>query len=146
MKADPAKVAEMVRKIKEEVKRAKGAGMRKASFFIRARIKEAISVPAPRRRSVNGRYYATTPATPGAPIRKLSGNARRSVTTRYDKRSITVSVNAKSDTGFSYPRYHEERLAGQPDSGQHPFVRPTIEKYEQEILTIIFGEFPGRKP
>lgn len=54
-----------------------------AAVYLAGKVKENLSVPAPRRlvKSPRGHYYrATTPATPGAFPRKLSGKLRRDVT------------------------------------------------------------------
>ncbi|VTS05309.1 hypothetical protein [Tuwongella immobilis] len=69
--------------IAEEVERAAGRGLTAAAIFLSGRIKEVVSVPAPRKRVKTKRggiaYRAATPATPGAPPRKLTGRLRASI-------------------------------------------------------------------
>lgn len=56
----------------------------RAAIHLAGATRQTLSVPAPRRRVVSARgvayYRATTPATPGAPPRKLSGRLRTSTT------------------------------------------------------------------
>lgn len=60
----------------------------RAAVHLTGKVKEVLSVPAPRRAVIGKRgkltgvryYVATTPATPGAPPRKLSGRLRSSIT------------------------------------------------------------------
>lgn len=72
--------------IASEVERLAGRGLLAAGTFLQSRIKEKLSVPAPRKRVYrsDGSYYwrATTRATPGAPPRKVSGRLRASVMVR----------------------------------------------------------------
>lgn len=52
----------------------------RAASYLAREVKVVLSVPAPRRTSKRtGRPYATTPATPGAPPRKLTGKGRADV-------------------------------------------------------------------
>lgn len=131
------KMAELAKKIQGEVLRSAGKGLNAARLFLVARIKETISVPAPRKLvSPPGGtpyYRATTPATVGAPIRKLSGRTRSSVTsTMVSETEAEIGTTAKSDKGFNYPRYHEEH--------DHAFLLPTLEKYLKEVGTILGQE------
>ena len=140
------KAQELAAQIKQEVEEAAGAGMNAARLFLVARVKEAISVPAPRKKVVSNAgeiyYRATTPAIPGAPIRKLSGQARMKLTSRMvSKTEFEIGDNAKSKTGVNYPRVHEVKNPGNIHSGQHPFVWPTVEKYHAELRKIIGEAF-----
>jgi hypothetical protein len=128
---------QLSRKIAMEVQRATGKGLNAARIFLSSRVKETLSVPAPRRRvkSLSGEisYVATTPAQIGAPPRKLSGRLRSSVNSAMiSDRLAYVGVSARSVKGFNYPRYHEE-------SGKHPFLLVTVLRYRREIETI-FGK------
>lgn len=75
-------------KIAEQVQRRANSGVKNAAVFLAARIKETVSVPAPRKRVVSSlgdiSYRATAKAIPGAPPRKLSGKLRQSVTYQLD--------------------------------------------------------------
>lgn len=72
--------------VQREAERLVGRGLYAAGLFYMGRVKELLSVPAPRRlvksRSGVSYYVATTPATPGAPPRKLSGRLRASGSVR----------------------------------------------------------------
>lgn len=147
----------LAKKIGEQVLRGAGKGLDAARMFLIARIKETLSVPAPRKAvrlppgpgSKRGaiRYYrATTRALPGAPPRKLSGRLRASVTSEKvlaGTVAIWIGANARAmpsrrhPMGFSYPRYHELQVAGMSGSGKHPFIRPTVEKYRRELVAIV---------
>lgn len=133
-------------KIAEQVQRRAGAGVKAAAVFLAARIKETVSVPAPRRRVVNKvgdiRYVATSRAIPGAPPRKLSGKMRQSVT--YELPGVTdklrakavVGVKARSKNGFNYPKKLEKR--------GHPFMMPTVRKYRRDLVAIIGAKMKVR--
>src|SRR4051812_1421314 len=79
--------------IAAEVERLADRGLLAAGTMLSSRIKEKISVPAPRRRVIAGPNstvrppgtpysVATTPATPGAPPRKVNGWLRARVMVR----------------------------------------------------------------
>ena len=67
--------------VSKEIQALAGLGVQAAGKHLKRRVKELISIPAPRKRirSVNGVLYyrATTPAIKGEPPRKLSGTLRR---------------------------------------------------------------------
>jgi len=99
--------------VQAEVKRVAGAGLEAGARFLANRLKEVLSVPAPRRRVVSGPrsrnpgliyYVATTKATPGAPPRKLSGRLRTSIAMDFDSAAnvARVGTNVKP-----YPRWLE---------------------------------------
>jgi hypothetical protein len=111
--------------IAREVERTAGRGLLAAGSFLSSRIKEKISVPAPRRRVVAGPsstvrppgtpyYVATTPATPGAPPRKLSGVLRSRVMVKQPAPNI-VQVGVFN---LAYARRLE--VTG------HPYLIPTL--------------------
>jgi hypothetical protein len=136
-------MALLAQKIREEVVRSAGKGLNAARIFLTSRIKEVVSVPAPRKRVTPPGggipyYRATTPATVGAPPRKLSGRLRGSVTSEMkDELTAVVGCNARSDRGFNYPEFLEKVTPGSVRSGEHPFIKPTIHKHEQDLLTIV---------
>jgi len=150
------KARQLAEKIAKQVTRGAGKGLNAGRVFLAARIKEALSVPAPRR-AVRGppapgkrlgpiiRYVATTPAMPGAPPRKLSGRLRTSVTSiMLNDLTAVVGTNASSEPsskyplGFQYPAYHEiVGFGGFKRSGGHPFIAPTAKKWKGTLAVII---------
>jgi hypothetical protein len=102
-------------RILAEVQRATGRGLTAGAIFLTARVKEAASVPAPRVRVLGkrgenaGSYYyrATVRATPGAPLRKLSGQTRASFTYEVSGNRARVGTNLTTRKGFSWVAYHE---------------------------------------
>ena len=138
-------------RIKAQVDAGASKGLAAAASFLTARVKEAMSVPAPRKRVTdragNMRYVATTPATAGAPIRKLSSRARTAQTWKMTTPKTAALGNSargeptrKHPQGFNCPRYHELKLPGMPGSGTHAFIRPTFEKHKDDVKRIIGGE------
>ncbi len=119
--------------IADEAARAAGRGLQAAAIFLTSRIKELISVPAPRVRVLGKRgkaagilyYRATTPATPGAPPRKLSGDLRQRVTVEMGTDGLSAIVGAN----VPYARRHE--------FGGHAFLRPSLERWQGELAAII---------
>lgn len=120
-------------KIAAEVKRKASLGLKAATIFLSSRIKEILSVPAPRKLvkpKYGAPYYrATTPATPGAPPRKLSGQLRRSIAWEM-RQSDTVG---RVGTNMVYAR----RLEAQG----HRFLTLAVEMYQNEIKTIMGRAF-----
>jgi hypothetical protein len=153
------RLARLKKKIDDQVTRSVGKGLNAGRIFLTSRIKETLSVPAPRIRiqTPAGEVYykATTPATPGAPPRKLSGRLRTSVTSKMlGTFTAVIGANArgrptaKYPQGFNYPAYHEVPGLG-TRSGEHPFIRPTILRYLVELTVIVgkelrIGLHPGR--
>jgi len=153
------RIARLKKKIDDQVARSVGKGLNAGRIFLTSRIKETLSVPAPRIRiqtpSGETYYKATTPATPGAPPRKLSGQLRTSVTSRMlGTFTAVIGANARArptvrrPLGFNYPSYHELPGLG-ARSGEHPFIRPTVLKYLVELTVIVgkelrLGLHPGK--
>lgn len=147
-------MALLAAKIARQVDTSAGKGLDAARRFMTARVKETMSVPAPRRavrlppvggakRGAISHYVATTPATAGAPIRKLSSRARTATTSKMlTPRTAVVGVNARANPtrkwprGFNYPKYHELELPGMVGSGRHKFIAPTVEKYKADAAKI----------
>lgn len=122
--------------IQAEAERLVGKGILAAAIFLKNRFQEVLSVPAPRvsvigrRGKMSGvRYYrATSPATPGAPPRKLSGTLRRGQT--YEISSD--GKEARIGTNIVYAARHEY--------GTHPYMVPTLQQYLGELSRIIDTE------
>lgn len=119
----------MSQRIALQVARGAGKGLDAARIFLTARIKEELSVPAPRRRVMSMRlrkakgktkvsgaigkvlgamgdiyYVATTKAIPGAPPRKLSGRMRSSViSVMVTDKTAVVGLNAKARPSKRFP-------------------------------------------
>lgn len=153
-KLDPiARAKKLAELIERDVRNGAGRGLKSALQFFQARLIETMSVSANpiRRPDKNGnlRYIARTKATKGAPIRKLSGIAIKSVNTKMiSPLEGVIGIPATSQNGiattsgkngFSYPRYHELDLPGMPGSGQHKFIAPTVAKHRGNLETIIGG-------
>ena len=126
--------------IDAEVKRLVGRGVKVAASHLAKRIKQTLSVPAPRRRvqSKAGTYYyrATTKATPGAPPRKLSGRLRASIAYEVDADGVTARVG----TNVFYASIHERGKRGSGGGyagGKHPFLRHTLERVKHEVEAIL---------
>lgn len=126
-------------RIAQQLKRGAGKGVEAAVRFLAARVKETLSVPAPKVKLPDGGYRATTKAVAGAPPRMLSGRMRQGVTHKMLSPILgAVGVHAraapskKHPAGFNYPKYHEEN--------DHPYLKPTAEKYAKELKAIIGAE------
>lgn len=115
----------------DDARERAGKGLAAAAIYLSGRIKEAISIPAPRRKvlGANGivRYAASTKATPGAPPRKLSGQLRRTITWQWMEKLIRARVG----TNIKYARPLETWMG-------HPFIVPTMNR-EKHALRIIMG-------
>ncbi len=162
MRTMEQKAADLASKIDRQIRKGAGKGLNAARFFAEARVKEAASVKAPTRRSKSGRLYATTPATPGAPLRVVSGNFWQHITSEMVNettaligtnarapiainraRTIIVSVHGvvqENAQGFNYPAFHEvNNWHGHKGAGGHKTFQPTIEKYQDAMGTIVGG-------
>lgn len=126
MADDPQKI---IREVQERAKK----GLKAATIWIASKVKELISVPAPRalvKPKFGAPYYrATERATPGAPPRKLSGELRRSIA--WEMRSNDTV--GRIGTNKVYARPLEE-------SG-HTFLTLAIQMYAGEIKTIMGRAF-----
>jgi phage gpG-like protein len=120
-------------KVKAQVQRMAGKGIKAAGIFFASRVKELLSVPAPRK-LVHGKrgasaglvyYRATVAATRGAPPRKLSGKLRMSITTDASADGSRVRVG----TNIVYARRHE--------LGVHPFLVPTLRAMRSNLAAIV---------
>jgi hypothetical protein len=133
------KAALLAAKITNEALKHAGKGLKTARIFLQARVKETLSVPAPRKKiplAQGGGYRATKPAIPYAPPRKLSGKLRSGVSGRtVSPVEEEIIVKAHSNKGFDYARYHEVVGLGQ-GSGKHRYLKPTLDKWKGEVAMI----------
>jgi hypothetical protein len=135
------KLKKLKQRIWTQIRRGAGKGLDAARPFIVSRIKEAMNVSAPKKRVrlPGGAFYyrATTPAEPLAPIRKVSGDAQRSVWGEVVGKLLIIRVTARSKDGFPYPKYHEIVNPKNLGSGKHQFIKPTIAKYKTALKIIV---------
>lgn len=108
--------------------------LRRAAVYLTNEIKETLSEPAPRARvlgaSGSAYYRATTPATPGAPPRKITGRLRASIAYTVDPSNLTARIG----TNVIY---------GPPlEFGNHPFASVTLNKRRAELKQILEGGMP----
>jgi len=92
-------------------------------------LRRTVSVPAPRKKArKSGRVYAATPATPGAPPRKLSGRGRAGIAWKLLTNPLAgvVGVNV-----LYMPRHEREG---------HPWVAPTLRRERGRLDAILRGE------
>lgn len=115
--------------VTDEIRKLAGLGLHAAAIHASRRLKEVLSVPAPRKRVVSKKgviyYRATTPATPGAPPRKLSGRLRASVTQELSGDKMIARVGSN----IVYGRRHE--------FGTHPWLIRTILAIRNELAVIL---------
>ena len=158
-KDQEARNKEAARKLEERIllqlKRGAGKGLEAAVRFLAARIKEAVSVPAPKM-AIRGvplpgkrlgpilGYRATASALKGAPPRVLSGKLRQGVTHKMLTPTVgLVGTHARSlpskkyPLGFDYPRYHELGKEDLWGGGKHQFIKPTVKKYRKELRLVV---------
>lgn len=126
--------------IERKVEQLANGGLKAGASYFADRLKDKISVPAPRRRVIAGPrskarvpgtpyYVATVRATPGAPPRKLSGNLRNRVMFRQrDVLAWQVGV-----FNIAYGRRHEV--------GLHPYIWPALQEEMGNLDRIIGQEF-----
>jgi hypothetical protein len=142
-------------KIAKQVQRGAGRGLDAARVFVTSRVREAVSVPAPRmavrgvpapgkRKGAILYYKAMTRATPGAPPRKLSGKLRQSIWSKMiSPTKAVIGANARgfptarNPRGANYPAILE---LSQDPRRRHAFIVPTIQKFRREIGTIMGRE------
>jgi phage gpG-like protein len=108
-------------------------GLTAAAVHLTKRLKEVLSSPAPRTR-VTARsgalagsvyYRATSPATPGAPPRKLTGRLRASVSYLVDAAGLRARVGTNVIDGA----VHEH--------GNHPWLLPTLAAERSALLQLV---------
>jgi hypothetical protein len=94
-------------------------------------LKHVLSVPAPTRVAKSGRRYATTPATPGAPPRKVTGIGRAAVTFLIDPAALACRVGLK----LHYMRKHEL-----DETHPHKWLYPTLARLSPRIAAKLAGK------
>jgi hypothetical protein len=125
--------------ILEEVNRLEGRGLAAAAHFLANRIREELSVPAPRVRVLGRRgkmagvmyYRATTRAIPLAPPRKLSWRLRASIVVEFSKdmKRVRVGINV------IYSRRLEQGFP--PGKNVHPYLRTVLTRYRAQLERIL---------
>lgn len=115
-----------------EVTKLAGRGAQAAAYYYAARVKENLSVAAPRKTVTSRkgvRYYrATVPASPGAFPRKLSGRLRTSIAVSFDPSTGVGRVG----TNVVYARRLE--FEG------HSFLLATLKAEMANIQRIVTGQ------
>lgn len=109
-----------------------GRGLQAATIHLSNRVKQTLSIAAPRRRTAAGRYVATVPASPGAPPRKLSGQLRRSTAWQMYKKNTVGRVG----TNEVYARPLETWMG-------HSFLAYTLNRSKGELVTILGRTWGG---
>ncbi len=156
MRTQEQKAAELAAKIARQVSKSAGKGLLAAGFFFQARTQETASVKAPTRRSKSGRLYATTKATPGAPLRVVSGRFRQSLNAQNVSQTsdteVIVGSNAHAELSVTRARTIIASLAGVSEQTQygynyprrweitdpvHQTFAPTWERWKNDIRTIV---------
>jgi hypothetical protein len=94
-------------------------------------LKHVLSVPAPTRVAKSGRRYATTPATPGAPPRKVTGIGRAAVTFLIDPVALTCRVGLR----LNYMKKHELS-----ERHPHKWLHPTLARLSPRIAAKLAGK------
>lgn len=113
--------------IQRDIKRMMVSRMTRACGYLADRIKENLSVPAPRVKTRYG-YRATTRATPGAFPRKLSGELRRA--TAYIVTETNDAVVGRVGNSKIYARPLELKMG-------HAFVSRTFREEQDNIMKIL---------
>jgi hypothetical protein len=119
-------------KIASQIRAGAGKGLNTFRTFLTARIKEELSVPAPRRRVISRKgvtyYVATTPAIPNAPPRKLSGTLRMRV---YSK------MLSKTRALIAAPTVYSRRLE-LDKKHPHKFFEPVFRRH-RHVGAVMLG-------
>jgi hypothetical protein len=143
----------MGKDVSDELRKYAAKGIRAAGIHATRRLKEVLSVPAPRRR-VKFRayrqgtrhaayievikYVATVHATYGAPPRKLSGTLRRSITYEFVSSTIVEGQAVRVGTNVFYGRDLELVTPG-----KHQWLVKTIKAIANELAYIIGDGLAG---
>lgn len=113
-------------KVEQKIMLLAGRGLEAATIHLLNRVREAVSVPAPRRRTATGRYVATEKAKLGAPPRKLSGQLRRSMAYQMMRQKTIGRVG----TNLIYARPLETWM-------NHSFLYYSLERAKGELQTVL---------
>jgi hypothetical protein len=152
-------------KIADKFKKAGGKGLAKAVAMGELIVKQEASVKAPTRwvqpRDGRPKYpVATVAATPGAPLRVVSGRFRQSITHQMESEfsgligsdarapdrgiaHLVVSFHGVRHVGgkFNYPAYHEvPNYEGYKGAGQHKTFAPALLRHINDFANVIGGE------
>jgi len=119
-----------------EYQRRLVSGLTAGVIFLTNQVKKKISEPAPRKRVKGKRgkkkgviyYRATTPATPGAPPRKLSGTLRQRVNYRIEPDGSGAVIGA-------YTPY-----AARLEYEGHPYLADTIDENLTRFQEIVLSK------
>jgi len=112
---------------KEEIRLELARRLGRAGAIAVKELKTVLSVPAPRIKSkTTGKIRAATPATPGAPPRKLTGRLRASVAYVVSVPALTVRIG----TNVVYGRHLELRKL---KKYRHPWLMPTLRKLRPKL-------------
>lgn len=113
-----------------------------AAEFIAQKVRKELSVQAPLVGYIgrNGVYKvrAATPATPGAPPRRVTGALQDSIRPTLIDGRPSIIADVRSERGFLYGLYHEIiGFGGYAGAGRHPYYKVVLAKYRSEIEAIL---------
>jgi len=152
-----------------DVRKIAGRGLGAAALHLTNRIKQVISVPAPRKivkftkmvpvmkkqklgktgrfkyvaamkKVTTKRIVAATPATPGAPPRKLTGKLRQSIAWQWMKRDTVARVGTNIE--YAAPlEFGPKKFRGKSSGKAHPFISVTLQRAKGELNWIMWNSF-----
>lgn len=133
-------------RLRSDFQRSAGRGIEAAAIFLANRIREFLSVPAPRKITVGRdgvRYYrATTKATPGAPPRKLSGAMRRSVGWIILERRVAARVGVFGGKEMEHQRPGQVgQYARRHERTNHKFISVMMDLFQPQLEQIVGRPF-----
>lgn len=122
--------------LRAEIDRLAGKGLRAAAIFLKSRVRELLSTPAPRKRVLGQRgavagivyYRALTAASPGAPPRKLSGRLRASITCQISADGLRARVGSNA------------AQARRLEFDGHPYLIPAYRRWKDTLARIVSDE------
>jgi len=122
--------------VERQVQNSIALGLKAGAKFLSSRVRELLSVPAPRTRATSRKmgviyYRATIKATAGAPPRKLSGRFRTTVTDEINSEGDTARVGSNA--------IQSRRLEkGWPEGhAVHAYLAPTLNAQRDNLAAII---------
>lgn len=165
MVTNEERAAKWAQKFADQFSRSAGKGLNKARLIGLSLAKYEASTKAPVRwvqpRNGGPKYpVATTPATPGAPMRVVSGRFEQSLTSEMESeftaligsdarapergiRQLIVSFHGVRRVGgkFNYPAYHEiPNYDGYSGAGRHQTIGPALVRHMDDLARVIGGE------
>lgn len=137
-----ANLEKLVVQVKGKLEEGIRASAERLRDFLDKKLKEAVGVPAPTIRGKDGKRIIT-PATAGAPPRKISGKGQEGVRVRLvtpkeaggsGKTKVvtpaTIAItNVAQRKNFRYMMHWETH--------GHPWIKPTLDKLKKEIRAIL---------